>query len=58
VEPFALNLEVADVSSKYHKLDLSKDFQAQLNVTEMRDRWVLVLDKIYLVKARLMDKDG
>lgn len=24
----------------------------------MRDRWVLVIDKTYLVKANLMDKDG
>ena len=24
----------------------------------MRDRWVLVIEKVYLVKAKLMDKDG
>jgi hypothetical protein len=24
----------------------------------MRDRWVLVIEKVYLVKAKLMDKEG
>ena len=35
VEPFALNLEVADVTSKYQSssFDKTKSFQRQLNVT-------------------------
>lgn len=60
VEPFALNLEVADVTNKYasSKFDKTKSFQKQLGVTQMVDRWVLVIEKIYLIKAKLMDKDG
>ena len=51
---------MADVTSKYQSssFDKTKSFQRQLNITQMRDRWVLVIEKVYLVKAKLMDRDG
>ena len=63
VEPFKLQLEIADVTESYLKQAVTNSktkvssFRKQLNVTKWAKEWILVEDKYYLIKAYLYDKD-
>lgn len=64
VEPFRVNLELADVTKIYNgRLDEKgvgqKSFQSQLGVKEWDDgQWILVEESIYLIKAFVFDENG
>lgn len=65
-EPTQLQLEIADVTdqyrnlgSRFNKRGLGKtSYQAQLDISQWEDQWVLVENHHYLVKAFLLDDDS
>ena len=64
-EPNSLSLELADISDLYNsqgfKLENSKSevskFSHQLNTTQWSQNWIMVEEKVYLLKLSLKDAD-